>query len=155
MLIDEVPKDRAAIDALADQYGNEYEREFGYQLDRDLATIEIVNARVAAIGVSPPTELKRGMNANGDASPRETRSVYFEESSTWMDTPIYERSALGPASRLDGPAIIEQGDTTVLVPPGTSLEVDQYLNIVIDVGTGGRDAVGAAPAAAATVAQGV
>jgi N-methylhydantoinase A len=150
MIVDEVPKDRAAIDALADQYGDDYEREFGYQLDRNLATIEIVNARVAAIGVSPPTELKRGAPADSAATPRETRSVYFGESGSWLDTPVYRRSAFGPDSRLDGPAIIEQDDTTVLVPPGTSLEVDQYLNIVIDVGAGGRTAV----AAGETVAQG-
>ena len=45
-----------------------------------------------------------------------------------------------------GPAIVEQGDTTVLVPPGTTLEVDQYLNILIDVGSGNGAAAQAAAA---------
>src|SRR3954451_12272078 len=151
MVIDEVPGDRAAIDAIVDRYGADYEREFGYQFDRNLATIEFVNARAAAIGVTDRAEVEVGLAANGDASPRETRPVYFEESGSYVDTPIYLRSSLGTDTRLEGPAIIEQDDTTVLVPPGTSLEVDQHLNIVIDVGTGGgRTAI----AAGETVAQG-
>ena len=133
LVIDEVPRDRAAIDAIVDRYGEAYEKEFGYQFDRDLATVEIVNARAAAIGVTRDAELQPAAQRNGKAEPTRTRSVFFEERNAFVDTPIYDRSALGAGATVDGPAVIEQDDTTVLVPPGTKVEVDSYLNLLIDV----------------------
>ena len=133
LVIDEVPRDRAAIDAIVDRYGEAYEKEFGYQFDRDLATVEIVNARAAAIGVTRDAELQPAAQRNGKAEPTRTRSVFFEERNAFVDTPIYDRSALGAGATIDGPAVIEQDDTTVLVPPGTKVEVDSYLNLLIDV----------------------
>jgi N-methylhydantoinase A len=133
LVIDEVPRDRAAIDAIVDRYGEAYEKEFGYQFDRDLATVEIVNARAAAIGVTRDAELQPAAQRNGKAEPARTRSVFFEERNAFVDTPIYDRSALGAGATIDGPAVIEQDDTTVLVPPGTKVEVDSYLNLLIDV----------------------
>jgi N-methylhydantoinase A len=146
IVLDEVPRDRAAIEAIVERYGQEYEREFGYRFDADLATVEFVNARAAAIGVTADAELRRSARSNGRPEPRETRSVYFEESGGFVDTPIYERSGLASQTSISGPAIIEQSDTTVLVPPGTTLEVDQFLNILIDVGSGGGAAGRAADA---------
>jgi N-methylhydantoinase A len=46
-----------------------------------------------------------------------------------LDTPVYERSGLGAAGRLEGPAVVEQLDSTVLIPPGVEAEVDEWLNI--------------------------
>jgi N-methylhydantoinase A len=151
IILDEVPRARAAIDAIVERYGEEYEREFGYRFDADLATVEFVNARAAAIGVTADAELRLSAQSNGRPEPRQTRSVYFEESGGFVDTPIYVRSGLAGNTSISGPAIIEQSDTTVLVPPGTTLEVDQYLNILIDVGSAG--AAGRA-AAAQPAAQG-
>jgi N-methylhydantoinase A len=152
IVLDEVPRDRAAIDAIVQRYGQEYEREFGYRFDADLANVEFVNARAAAIGVTADAELRRSAQSNGRPEPRETRSVYFEESGGFVDTPIYERSGLASQTNISGPAIIEQSDTTVLVPPGTTLEVDQFLNILVDVGSAGGAAGRAA--AAQPAAQG-
>lgn len=150
IVLDEIPHDRAAIDAIVERYGEAYEREFGYRFDSDLATVEFVNARVAAIGVTSDIQLRGAAQSNGRPEPRQTRSVYFEESREFVDTPIYTRSALATETRMSGPAIVEQSDTTVLLPPGTSLEVDQYLNILIDVGGSakpGEQAAAAEPAA--------
>jgi N-methylhydantoinase A len=137
MILDEVPSDQAGIEAIVERYGNEYEREFGYKFDRDLASVELVNARAAAIGVTPDTEFKLVTQSEGPPEPREIRSVYFEESGDYVDTPIHLRSLLPKGTRLAGPAVIEQDDTTVLVPPGTTLSVDENLNILIDVGSAG------------------
>ena len=46
------PGNQADVDALVAQYRERYESEFGYQLPEDVATVEIVNARVAAIGLT-------------------------------------------------------------------------------------------------------
>ena len=48
-------------------------------------------------------------------------------------TPIYDRDKLKAGAVIDGPAIIEQLDSTILVPPGLKAKVDPSLTIVIDV----------------------
>ena len=133
LILDEVPSDRAAIDAVVERYGEAYEKEFGYRFDRDLATVEFVNARAAAIGLTGDAELQLAARRNGRAEPHRTRSVFFEERNDFVDTPIHDRTALGPGTTVAGPAVIEQADATVLVPPGTTVEVDGYLNLLIDV----------------------
>jgi N-methylhydantoinase A len=133
LILDEVPSDRAAVDAIVERYGEAYEKEFGYRFDRNLATVEFVNARAAAIGVTGDAELQLAARRNGRAEPHRTRSVFFEERNDFVDTPIHDRTALGPGATVAGPAVIEQADATVLVPPGTTVEVDGYLNLLIDV----------------------
>ena len=59
----------------------------------------------------------------------------------FVDTPIFDRAKLGRNAVIEGPAVVEQSDTTVVIPPGSTARVDAYLNIVIDVG---GDAVPAA-----------
>jgi hypothetical protein len=54
---------------------------------------------------------------------------------------------------IEGPAIVEQTDTTVLIPPGAGATVDRYLNIVIDVARERPDEPSVA--AAEPVAEGV
>jgi N-methylhydantoinase A len=132
LILDEVPRDRAAIDAIVERYGEAYEKEFGYRFDRDLATVEFVNARAAAIGVTRDAELQLSAQRNGRAEPRRSRPVFFEERNDFVDVPIFDRGSLGPGTGITGPAVIEQDDTTVLLPPGTKVEVDGYLNLLID-----------------------
>lgn len=133
LLLDEPPQTHAAIDRIAARYADEYEREFGYRLDPDIATVEIVNARAAAVGVADPAEVAPTAKGNGDAAPHETREVYFDETAGFVATPIYLRSQIPVEAVIDGPAIVEQMDTTVLIPPGSRARVDERLNLVIDV----------------------
>jgi N-methylhydantoinase A len=136
--IDEVPASPDALAALVAQYRERYEAEFGYQLPEDVATVEIVNARVAAIGRTDDVELPRSSgDADAEAALKGSRDVYFDEVGDFTDTPIYDRARLDAGAGVDGPAVIEQTDTTVLVPPGASARVDAYRNIVIDVGSAG------------------
>ena len=115
MVLDEVPRDGAAIEAIVERYGEEYEREFGYRFDRDLATVEIVNARAAAIGVTADTELRafRRVQRTARARGRRARSTSRRPaaSSTRRST---SAGGLAKDARVAGPAVIEQADTTVL-----------------------------------------
>lgn len=49
----------------------------------------------------------------------------------WHETPVYNRDALGPGMEIAGPAIINQLDSTTVVPPETRAEIDEWLNIRI------------------------
>jgi N-methylhydantoinase A len=64
--------------------------------------------------------------------PKSRRPVWFDDGVA-LDTPVYERFDLPAGFKLAGPAVVEQVDSTVVIPPGTSAEVDKYLNIVISV----------------------
>jgi N-methylhydantoinase A len=131
--LDEVPSTPEAIARIAERYGNDYEREFGYRLDADIATVEIVNARTAAIGLATPAELTPRSIPGGEAEPIDTRPVYFDDAGDFIETPIYARSVLAPGASIDGPAIVEQMDTTILIPPNSRARVDSRLNLIIEV----------------------
>jgi N-methylhydantoinase A len=49
----------------------------------------------------------------------------------YVDTPVYDRDRLEAGTRLSGPAILEGADSTVVIPPGASVEVDRFLNAIV------------------------
>ena len=51
----------------------------------------------------------------------------------FLKADIYERGELPPGAKFSGPAVIEQPDTTTVMPPGTHCKVDKYGNLVIKV----------------------
>jgi N-methylhydantoinase A len=57
--------------------------------------------------------------------------VYFEGS--FVKTPIYDRLKLGLDAKVDGPAIIEETNSTTVIPPEASAIVDKYGNVIIEV----------------------
>ncbi len=56
--------------------------------------------------------------------PIETRPVWFDGHDEPQDTPVYTRDDLCAGMAFAGPAIIDQLDTTTLIPPGVSAAVD-------------------------------
>jgi N-methylhydantoinase A len=147
--LDSPPTGQADVDALVAQYRERYEAEFGYQLPEDVATVEIVNARVAAIGLTDDVALKEAPKGSAEDARVAERPVYFDETEEFTDTPIYDRAKLGAGAEITGPAVIEQTDTTVLVPPEATASVDKFNNIVIAVSASGTANEAKAPAAAA------
>ena len=61
----------------------------------------------------------------------ERRQVYFEESDGFVPCAIYNRSGLYPGAKLDGPAILEGMDATVVINPGWEAQIDKYGNCVM------------------------
>ena len=57
----------------------------------------------------------------------------FDETEAAVDTPVYRRDDLPAGTTLEGPAVIEQLDSTVLVPPDVPAEVDAWLNIRMSI----------------------
>ena len=62
---------------------------------------------------------------------RGSRKVWFQGG--WRDTPIMARDALPIGARFDGPAVLEQLDTTIIIEPGNEVAVDGAANLVINV----------------------
>jgi N-methylhydantoinase A len=133
LMLDEAPSTAEAIAKLGERYADQYEREFGYRLAEEIASVEIVNARAAAIGLAIPAQLKPAAGESGEAKTDESRPVYFDEVGDFTDTPVYRRDRLGADATIDGPAIVEQADTTILIPPGARARTDASMNLVIAV----------------------
>jgi N-methylhydantoinase A len=68
-----------------------------------------------------------------DEARKGKRPVYFAESQGYLDTPLFERAGLPVGACLEGPAIIEQPDTTVVVYPGQVCSVDTTGNLIIRI----------------------
>ncbi|MDB5402646.1 MAG: agaF [Rhodopila sp.] len=104
----------------------EHQRRFGYAMpDRP---VEIVTARLTARAdrPAPPPEAPPALT---QAEPT-WRPVWFATTG-FVDTPIYQRDALSRIDRLLGPAIIEQMDTTTVVPPGWIVTIDAMANLLL------------------------
>jgi N-methylhydantoinase A len=101
----------------------------------ELPTIRanLVNLNVSVIGERPALDLSRLIDPAGRRERVElasTRRVWFEG---WHETPVYWRDHLPMKIDLQGPAIIEQMDTTVVVDPGARVTQDADGNLIIEV----------------------
>jgi N-methylhydantoinase A len=115
------------LDDAAARFHAEHEREYNYR--RDGTPVEIYRLNVRAVGVTPKPDLRRHEPVGGAPGPHAVRRVRFDETEAAVEAPIYVRSDLGSATELEGPAVIEQLDSTTLVPPGWRVEIDEWLNI--------------------------
>jgi N-methylhydantoinase A len=101
----------------------------------DLPTIRanLVNLNVSVIGERPALDLSRLIDPMGRkerAEPTSTRRVWFDG---WREVPVYWRDSLPLRVNLQGPAIIEQMDTTVVIDPGASVLSDADGNLIVEV----------------------
>ncbi len=94
------------------------------------AAVEMINLRVRAIG-QLPRRLERGPEIEnlGEATPVGARAIDID--GTRQNAPLFQREQLGRGQRLAGPAVVEQSDTTSVIPPGWSAEVDRFGNLII------------------------
>jgi N-methylhydantoinase A len=111
----------------AARFHAEHERAYNYR--RDGSPVEIYRLGLRAVGVTPKPELKRHELNGGGARAHGSRPVYFDSSDAAVETPLYLRAELPAGARLEGPAIVDQLDSTTVVPPGWRAEVDEWLNI--------------------------
>ncbi|MEE8109996.1 MAG: hydantoinase/oxoprolinase family protein, partial [bacterium] len=108
------------VEGMIDFYNAEHKREFGY-VASDVGEIEIANLRLMAHGADSGVKPQRvSGQVDARAALKGERRVFFGEAGGYVETQIYDRDRLGPGSSLQGPAIIEQADTTTALPPGVS-----------------------------------
>jgi N-methylhydantoinase A len=90
----------------------------------------VMNLRYARIGVRPKFDLKvLAPEGEGSTAPLGTQRVFHQ--GQWHDAVRYARLELPVAARIDGPAILEQADTTVWLEPGFHAEVDAHGNLLV------------------------
>ena len=88
------------------------------------ALMEIVVARLVVTQQPEHGELESVAAISSEVTPNTYRDVYIEE--TWREVPIYDRSTFGPETVVEGPAIIEQFDSTIYIRPDQVAANDTY-----------------------------
>ncbi|MEM7744007.1 MAG: hydantoinase/oxoprolinase family protein [Pseudomonadota bacterium] len=125
-----VPTPLTDIGTLVESFHQEHAREYNFR--RDETPVGIFRINLRAIGTVPKADLAVFEATGATPTARETRAVWFE-TDTSTSTPVYDRETLPAGLTLPGPAVVEQLDSTVLIPPGSTAEIDKYLNIIIQV----------------------
>lgn len=110
------------------RFGTAHERLYGFKLEQP---VELVNLRAVGTGRVDKVEFPEFPLEDRDPSAAilEQHGVYFGGNTE--QTVIYDRSKLRAGNRITGPAVVTQKDSTTVVHPGHTGEVDQYLNILI------------------------
>lgn len=95
------------------------------------AAIESKALRLSAVGISPKPSVLALELVGGDPAAAQVSEgeVWFDGG--WHATRYYSRDLLAPGMDIAGPAIVEQYDSTTVVPPGSRLHVDNLGNLVM------------------------
>ncbi|MFC1923931.1 hydantoinase/oxoprolinase family protein [Chloroflexota bacterium] len=102
---------------------------YGYSSDDE--PTEVVSAHLVAHGLKSKPKFAKKHFADPYPSLHsivDERPVYFEPYG-WMDSMVYAREHLLPGNRIDGPAIVQQYDSTCVIPPGWKASVDEFSNL--------------------------
>ncbi len=125
-----VSKPIQSLSSALEKFHQEHEREFAFSNPNQ--GVEIYGLRVEAIGTVPKPELPRKEPKGTLAGAlKDSRDVYFEEAGGFVRTPIYYRPDIPVDAEIYGPAVVEELDSTILIPPGFHAKVDEYGNIIL------------------------
>ncbi|MBR56385.1 hydantoinase [Candidatus Poribacteria bacterium] len=120
-----------SVDIAIESFHKAHNLEYAFR--RDEANVDFFRLNLTAIGVTQKAELKKYTNSNHKLNAENTRFVIFDGCDNPIETPIYQHESLPAGTKFKGPAIIEQLDSTTLIPPEVNVEVDEWLNIRIFV----------------------
>ncbi len=118
-----------SVEALGVEFDREHEKTYGYSAQDPY---QLVNIRVVARGISDSPRVPDRIEFT--SVPREhknqTRKVFFVSANSWIDTPVIDRLDLANGVN-PGPLIIEEYDSTTVVPPGWQTSLDEMKNITL------------------------
>lgn len=116
------------LPSLESAFHIEHERQYGFA--RRDQRVQLVNVWVSAeLPMADDRRRPADRTVSEPPAPRSVRPVYF--SGNWIDTPIYSRTGLHPGQQINGPAVIEQLDSTTLIGPAQHACLDAWEQIAI------------------------
>jgi N-methylhydantoinase A len=127
---------KIAFAGLAAGFAQAYRTVFGQSFDDK--EIEIVAWKVEMHGPVPgaaqPYDL-RDDGRRGAVALRGERPAYFGDDGGFVQTRVFDRFGLRPGDMVEGPALIEEPESTCVLAPGDRARVDSRYNLVIDIGS--------------------
>ncbi|MCL4676677.1 MAG: hydantoinase B/oxoprolinase family protein, partial [Pararhodobacter sp.] len=144
------PIGQDSLPAIRDAFARAYEARYTEVFEG--ARIEAVNFRVRCVGPQPTISVKGAAGGGAqDARIKGHRRAWFDDGAA--EATVYDRYALRPGDHFNGPAIIEERESTTVVGPHDRVRVDKALNLCIEVAA--RRAAEARVAAGMTRAEAV
>ena len=124
----------ADVMAVREAFEREYAEAYSPMGVTPEAGIEIYNFVLRARVPQPKPELARHELHGADASAAQAgvRRAYWEPGG-FADTPVFAQDRLLPGNVIDGPAIIEAEDTTVVIEPGWTFRLGEYLDGILQI----------------------
>jgi N-methylhydantoinase A len=120
-------------ESLGTEFTRLYERTYGEGTAWKGVPIKLINYSVTVTGIQDRPHFVIA-SENGDSAeptPRETREVFLPSERQRAEVPVYAEEAFAPGQSAEGPAIIDESDTTIYVPPGNRVSRDEYMNYVL------------------------
>jgi N-methylhydantoinase A len=108
-----------------------HEQSSGHKAETE--PVELVSLRLISLGLVPQAKLSPGKVTGRklEAAKSGERKVFFGKEHGMLLTQVYSRDRLEPGHQINGPAIVEQLDTTTVIHPEQEAAVDEYRNIII------------------------
>ncbi|HEX5815687.1 MAG TPA: hydantoinase/oxoprolinase family protein, partial [Methylomirabilota bacterium] len=107
------PLDAGALGRVRASFDEIYAARYGYANPAE--AVETVTWKLTAVGGAPRVALAKA-GAGAGAGLKGSRRAWFPESGGWTDCAVYDRYALAPGARLEGPAIVEERESTSVLP---------------------------------------
>ena len=129
------PLDASSLAELENLFAEDHERNYGHRAGPE-EPVEIVNIQVVGRGIPDKPRVPKTISLDlPDAVERpQPRQAYFGSGVGWLETPVLFRADLKTAR--NGPCIIEEYDSTCVVPPDATAELDGHGNIKITMSLG-------------------
>jgi N-methylhydantoinase A len=105
------------LDQLVQSFHEEHNRLYGYSLEAEGTPVELINVRLCAVGVTdkPRFETERAADPDASSALKNQRNIYVPEHEAFEEVKVYDGHALKHGMQIEGPALIEQVNTTVLI----------------------------------------
>ncbi len=125
------PLTAAGLSRMFEAFHDQHEARYGFK--RPGYPVEIINLRLDLVGARVPTDLPRVARNGGspDDARKGTRAAYFDELKDYAETPVYDGSRMAPGIQIRGPAIVEEPQTTIILLPGQTMELDPYQTYIV------------------------
>jgi N-methylhydantoinase A len=113
---------------LAKKFHPQHDALYGYSLEDKGTPVELMNMRLTAAGVTEKPNLTSEALAGGDPSPafKGKRRVYVPGEKRFQNADVFDGMKLKFGNRIEGPAILEQVNTTTFVTPEFKVIVDRF-----------------------------
>ena len=114
-------KDITALNAVSikEAFHKEHNRKYGYELKNEGTELEIINVRLRAVGVTEKPQSLSGIKIKGAESLEQAlkgrRPAYIPETDSMQEVPVYNGDILFNNFKIEGPALIEQINTTIFI----------------------------------------
>lgn len=127
-------RERTHVEAITDLFHREHNRLYGYDLQAEGTGLELINVRVRSLGHTDKPELPIVAEGSADAAAAQKgqRRAYVPEKQGFAEMPVFDGHALLAGHVIDGPALIEKADTTLLVSAAYRATVDRHGSCLLE-----------------------